>query len=238
MKKTLIIGLMLFIVFVIAMAPASLLQRGTAAVEGLDLTRPAGTIWRGTGEIAIDRRPIGSLRWTFQPMSIFTLSPGYDVEFEGDGLRLSGTINASGGVQISIAGSIETRIFNPYLSVYDLFLDGELSISTLEATFSDGEITRMDGAARWSGGSVRYVLGGRLSATDLPPLVASVHSNPIPTADVFPEGGHVPLLHLQILPTGYVKIGVTKSLTKMLNNPWPGTDPDHAVVLEVEEKIF
>ncbi len=239
MKKTLAIGLVLFIVFVVALAPAGLLRRATDTVPGLDLAQPTGTIWRGTGQLIVDRQLIGNLAWVFQPLSILRLAPGYDVELKGDALSLAGMVNASmSGTQLSLAGRIDADLFDRYLNAYDLTIAGELSISALSAVVADGRITQLEGEARWSGGEVRYVLSGRLGASELPPLVAYVATEEFPTADIFPEGGQTPLLHVQLLDTGFVKIGVTKSLTKMLNNPWPGGDPDHAVVLEVEEKIF
>lgn len=239
MKKTLAIGLLLFIVFAVALAPAGLLRRATDALPGLDLAQPTGTVWHGAGQLIVDGQLIGNLAWVFQPLSILRLAPGYEFELEGDALRLTGVINVStGGTQLSLAGRIEANLFNRYLNAYDLTIPGELSISALSAVLTDGRISYMEGEARWSGGEVRYVLSGRLGASQLPPLVAYVTTDEFPTADIFPDGGQTPLLHVQILDTGFVKIGVTKSLTKMLNNPWPGGDPDHAVVLEVEEKVF
>ncbi len=239
MKRALGLGFVLFIGFVVAFAPAGLLRRATDNLPGLDLTQPSGTIWHGAGQIIVDGRLIGTVRWAFQPLSILRLAPAYNLELEGEGLDLIGTIEATtDGTHLEVAGRAEANLFNQYFSTYDLVLSGALSISTLTATLAGGKITHMDGEARWSGGPVRYVLSGRLAATELPPLVAFIKTNQMPTADIFAEGGQTPLMHVQILESGFVKIGVTKSLTKMLNNPWPGGDPDHAVVLEVEEKIF
>lgn len=57
-------------------------------------------------------------------------------------------------------------------------------------------------------------------------------------AVVFAAGGQTPLLQAQLQDDGFAKVGVTKLLTKMLNRPWPGSDADHEVVLEVEEQVF
>ena len=61
---------------------------------------------------------------------------------------------------------------------------------------------------------------------------------PGPTAVAFADGDTTPLLHAELKTNGFARIGVTKYLTKMAGNPWPGGDPDHAIVLEVEEQVF
>lgn len=47
-----------------------------------------------------------------------------------------------------------------------------------------------------------------------------------------------PLIEVTLGYDGFVRVGVTKALTNMLNSPWPGNDPDQAIVLQVEEQIF
>ena len=54
----------------------------------------------------------------------------------------------------------------------------------------------------------------------------------------FADGVSTSLLHAELKPDGFAKISVTKYLTKLAGNPWPGGDPDHVVVLEVEEQVF
>jgi hypothetical protein len=61
---------------------------------------------------------------------------------------------------------------------------------------------------------------------------------PGPKAVAYATGESTPLLHAALADNGFVRVGVTKYLTAMLGQPWPGSDPDHAVVLEVEEQVF
>jgi glycine cleavage system H lipoate-binding protein len=42
----------------------------------------------------------------------------------------------------------------------------------------------------------------------------------------------------KVAQDGMATVGITKQFTKMLGEPWPGGEPDHAVVLEVGEKLF
>ena len=86
---------------------------------------------------------------------------------------------------------------------------------------------------------MRYALSGRTTTASLPALVAYLDEDAIrPVATVFTQSGQTPLIKAELLENGYAKVGITKLLTKMLNNPWPGSDPDHAIVLEVEEQVL
>ena len=88
----------------------------------------------------------------------------------------------------------------------------------------------------FAGGPVNYRLSGQEYRGSLPPLVATLGEGL--EVYIYPDEGQTPLLVAQMLENGFVKIGVTRLLTKLLNNPWPGSDVDHEVVLEVEEQIF
>jgi hypothetical protein len=92
------------------------------------------------------------------------------------------------------------------------------------------------GEISWSGGTVRYTLSGQSSSSTLPPLIAYLGDGV--EAVVFAQNAQTPLIKAELLDNGFAKIGITKLLTKILDNPWPGSDPDHAVVLEVEEQVF
>ena len=70
----------------------------------------------------------------------------------------------------------------------------------------------------------------------LPPLVAYLGEGA--EATVFAQNGQTPLIKAELQDNGFAKVGITRLLTKMLDNPWPGSEPDHAVVLEVEEQVF
>ena len=41
----------------------------------------------------------------------------------------------------------------------------------------------------------------------------------------------------RLTPSGSAAIGITRGFTKLAGQPWPGSDPDHTVVLEVEEQL-
>jgi hypothetical protein len=59
-----------------------------------------------------------------------------------------------------------------------------------------------------------------------------------PEMSVYQSNDETPLMLARISRDGLATIGITKQFTKLLGEPWPGNEPDHAVVLEVGEKLF
>jgi len=73
----------------------------------------------------------------------------------------------------------------------------------------------------------------------LPPLSGMLETvGAAPAITVLGAGIEAPLLHIRLGPDGWLDIGVTKMLTKMAGFPWPGNEPDHAIVIDVSERLI
>jgi hypothetical protein len=125
---------------------------------------------------------------------------------------------------------------NRWLAPYNISLSGGFTLENVSLLFNSGVPDSAGGEIHWQGGPIGYRLANENSTGILPPMTAIL--GPAAEAAVFAEGGQTPLLQAQLQTNGFAKLGVTKLLTKMLNRPWPGSDADHEVVLEVEEQVF
>ncbi len=70
MVKTLLVGLLLFLVFAVAFAPASLVRTLLPAGGGVEILESAGTVWDGTGDLYLAGQPAGRMRWDFRPTAL------------------------------------------------------------------------------------------------------------------------------------------------------------------------
>ena len=176
----------------------------------------------------------------FRPVTLLKLFPGYAWTLAGEHIDIGGGMNlAPGRAAISITGSVDAEAINRWLANYELFMAGEFRLRGLAMQFADNRPDDAGGTVGWSGGHLRYVLAGRPRTVALPPLEARVGFQDGPIATVFAVGDFTtPLLEAELLDSGFVRIGITKRLTKLLNDPWPGGGPDHEIVLAVEEKIL
>lgn len=248
MRRYLLIGAILFLAFVIAFAPAALLRSGLGMVEGVALLNPVGTVWRGSGDLYLADLPAGRVAWGFRPQALLKGTLGYHLRLSGPDHDLTADLAAGPStLHLSADGTLSAPYLNPWLTPYDIRLSGELRL--VEVAFAvptralDGDPAapalapgKAAGVLSWTGGDLHYRLSGQSYSGLLPPLVASLGDGL--EAFIYPEQGQTPLLRAQLLDNGFLKIGITRLLTRLLNNPWPGSDADHEVVLEVEEQIF
>jgi len=256
--RTLLILVLLIGAFALISAPAALLRQVLPSEASASLTALSGTLWNGRAELVLGGRPAGTLAWRFRPVTILQGALGYHLALaEGespDGLALTGTVRLRpGGFDALLDGTVGAEYLNPWIGAYDIALSGAF---TLEAVRVDlpwrferaAEPAPAPGSAggrlEWTGGPVRYILSGRPFSGTLPPLEAVfgegveavVHAAAGDAASM--PRSDVPLLRAALLANGFVRIGMTRRLTQMLNNPWPGADGDHEVVLEVEEQLL
>lgn len=241
MKRTIAIGVILFLAFAIAFAPASLLRTLLPAQSGIDLLQAGGTLWNGHASLYLAAEPAGQVAWTFDPATLLSGSLGYDISLTGPEHDLRGTVSAGlGSAAATLSGQVSAAFANRWLAPYDIAISGDLTLEEVHVQAPyDVAVTGEGSAAgtiRWAGGPVSYRLSGRSHQGDLPPLAAYLGEKLVVT--VYPAEGRTPLITGRVLADGFVKIGVTQLLTGLVGNPWPGSHADHEVVLEVEEQFF
>jgi hypothetical protein len=236
-RKAIVIGTLVFLLILLVRAPANLLLRLQADNQPARLYNVEGTIWSGSGDLLVAGQATGRVSWSFQPVALTTGRLGYAFELLGPDLAVNGEVSSNGGrTTATVDGDVESAFVNQWLSPYDIELSGRFRIDSVTVELSGRQPEATDGMLTWTGGPVRYVLSGKVHGARLPSMRAEL--GPGPEAVAFAEGQTTPLLHAALKSDGFAKIGVTKYLTRIAGNPWPGGDPDHAVVLVVEEQVF
>ena len=143
---------------------------------------------------------------------------------------------------LELKGRIGNALLQQQLNPYDIRVPGPVAIEALSAVLPlpAQQPSALDGLLRWDGGLVSYTLQNGTTTTDLPPLRAELSMNQErqPLVEVYSDDSAYPLLLASQLPDGFVKVGVTKQFTTLAGMQWPGSEPDHAVVLEVEQQLF
>ncbi len=237
MRKTIAAGIVVFLGFAVFFAPAGMLRSWVP--PDITLVNPGGTLWQGHAQLIVRGRPLGELQWRIKPAAVFNAALRYDLELRTAHDNLAGTIEVLPLVdttRVALSGRLSAAVINEWLSPYQISLSGSFRLDNVELTFTGRTPSAANGTITWSGGPVTYVLSGKTSTGNLPEMLA--YLGDIPQAVIFEVGGQTPLMRAELLANGYAKIGITKYLTRLLNAPWPGGDPDHAVVLEVEEQVF
>jgi Type II secretion system (T2SS), protein N len=240
-SRLILVGIATFAICLVAFAPASLGRLLLSDIDPLALASPTGTLWRGAGELGFAGTPLGRLHWSFAPTLLLRGEAGFDVSLQGANAELTGQAGSTlTAAHAQLAGSVDSALFGGLLARYDIALPGSLTLQDIELTLPHGaRLPNIRGEAHWSGGTVDYRLSGRTHRVALPALVGFLDSSSgQPEMSVYQSDDQTPLLLARITTDGMATIGITKQFTKLLGQPWPGNEPDQAVVLEVGEKLF
>lgn len=246
MIRTLLILILLVVGFAVAFAPAALLRHAIPSGGGIGLTALSGTLWDGSADLVLGGIEAGRVEWRFTPVTILQGALGYHLALSAPGQALSGELRwRPSGIETVLDGTVQGAYVNAWLDRYDIELSGDFGLRSMRLVFPrefdpgaapDGATGSAAGFMTWSGGPVRYRLAGEDFSGALPPLEARFGERL--EAVVQAAGNATPLLRVELLENGYVRLGMTRLLTRMLNNPWPGADADHEVVLEIEERLL
>jgi Type II secretion system (T2SS), protein N len=236
-----LIGLVTFAVCLIALAPAALVRYAIRDAQPLSLSTLTGTFWRGSGDLAYAGTALGRLNWSFAPLLVLSGQLGFDVALDGAQLQIEGRASTSATTAYAqLHGTLDATLLAEPLARYDITLPGSLVVDHLEMTRRYGSrLPALRGDLKWSGGNVAYRLAGRDHQVVLPVLIGFLDSSSgQPEMTVYQADDKTPLMLARVTEDGLATVGITKQFTKLLGEPWPGSEPDHAVVLEVGEKLF
>jgi hypothetical protein len=250
MKRYLFGGLLIVVIVLLTQAPVSLLKPFLPpAGQAVELQQLRGTLWRAAATVHHQGRTLGDLSWQFQPARLLSGQLAFAWQMAGRDVSGTGTAGRSlSAWHLTGDGVAASRLFAPLLAEYELVVPGQVTLAELVAASDGQRVTGLAGNLLWPGGSVTFPQGNRLATIAMPPLNAELKldAEQQPLAEVFQADGQgqrapgadYPLLTLTALASGFAKVAVTRRLTRLAGVPWPGSEPDHAVVLEVEQQVF
>ena len=240
-RQLLFLGLVFFLSFLVIFLPASSIRFVTNAIPAIDFSTTEGSIWNGSGQLRVTKLYAGSLSWSVDPVQLVfgKLAIEWVLEDQTHTFGGAATIRL-GSMAFSFDGLIEAATINRVLAPYNMNLNGALHLRSIEATIkkSEGPI-RIQGHMRWDGGTVQYHMSNQRFQRELPALLGELQMvEGIPSMTVRSETDDTPLIRARLDDDGWVHIGITKRFTRLIGQPWQGSEPDPAIVMEVSEKLL
>ena len=261
--KYLLLGVTVCLVYAITFAPASLVKQALETNTKISVSELAGSLWAGQASLHVAGQQageystfnLGQISWHFAPLSVFSLQLVYDIQLQADTHTFKGRLSQSmHHSQVSGEAVTQTDLLNQLLLPYDIHVAGNLTIKAFDlqiktASLSESnlpEITQLQGQIHWPGGPIEYRLSGQTATIDLPALQALLSlEDEMPNLRIYQQSEisatsdpRIPLILGSLDKNGWVSLGITKKFTHMIERPWSGSEPDHAVVLEVQEKLL
>lgn len=226
-----------FLLTLILRAPAAWLPLPSQGP--LSFSGTAGHLLRGESQLTFQDQSLGTLRWAVGlPRSL----DGVPVTLSLQGPALQGTARA----ELSPAAwratvqrlTLDSRALKDALAPYAIAPEGTLQGRDLVLRGRGKVLESASGALRWTGGLVRYRLGGSRYAPTFPPLSAELTSGAGGQLEAEVSAPSGPVLSLALRPNGWVDLAVRRRLLRLADFPAPEGVDDDAVLLELSERVL
>jgi len=170
-RSLIIVGVLAYLLCVIAMLPASLvwsqLEKDYAASLPVQVHGVGGSVWNGHATVRADQRGfqgLHQLQWSLKPARILMAKWYADVSLTGQGYQLDAGVWASlAGSTMGLSGAeghIDSVLINALIQPQGAAVSGALAVKSLSASLDlDSHRMQGDGALGWGGGDVLYSQG-------------------------------------------------------------------------------
>lgn len=235
-------GLLAFLVLVVVAAPAGVVARIVPAFEPrVALLAPAGRLWSGSADLVFDGQPLGRIQWTLVPASLVRAQLAADLVLTapGHGARARASIGATGRVRLdAVSAELEQAALRDLLAPYSIFPAGRILVTEGTAVIDEQQLRTASADASWSGGPVRYQLGGQSWFATFPPLDAELEAVDGVPLLVIRDPDAAEVLDVRIDGAGWAHLRIRYRLVAMAGFPWPDPPAPDTVVVEVSEQIL
>ena len=244
-------GVVTFLGFIMAFAPASLLYSTVEAeldkvIPEVQLVSMSDTIWRGNALLRYRGFPDFTLNWRLAATPLMTANISADIEIAGEGHALSTHLNLTQAETLieGMQGKISSSFVNQESKNLGLTFTGELELQNINLSADRRWITAIDGNLHWTGGKVHYT---PYSSADpghtpgqifeLPALdgALSLEGNILVLNVVYQSAS---LILIRLKPDGWAEISVKARLFDLAKVPWPAGSNLDETVLQLEEQLF
>lgn len=199
----------------------------------------AGHLLRGESQLTYRGQGLGTVRWTVGlPRSL----DGVPVTLSLQGPALQGTAEAELSPSAWRATvqrlTLDSRALKDALAPYAIAPEGTLQGRDLILSGRGNRLESATGALRWTGGLVRYRLGGNSYAPTFPPLSATLAPGPGGQLEAEVSAPSGPVLSLALRPGGWADLAVRRRLLRLADFPAPEGMGDDTVLLELSERVL
>lgn len=238
------IGFVAFVVFIIAMTPASFVHSAledelAQNLPELQLHNIHGTVWQGEGTLDLYHLPPLDVSWYVPILSLVTGDINTHVKLQANGLSATMEIelDTSGGLVNNLSANVSSDYLNQVTAEYGLDLSGEVQIDDAMVSFDRSWLSGADGKMNWTGGIVHIQTPEKVHTVRLPSFdgVLSMDGNRL---RLVVQQSETPMLDIEVKPDGWATVNVEQALVDIAQLPLPAAAPDEGPVIVIEEKIL
>ncbi|HVL00166.1 MAG TPA: type II secretion system protein N [Dongiaceae bacterium] len=243
-RSLILIGLLSFVLFVIALFPASLALRlvgGASSGLPIVVEQVGGTIWSGFFQTRLPQPVSGPLlvQWDLKALRLLMGELALHLRMEGGQYRLEGDgfWGLWGKGVADLNGDVQAAMLEQVLSQYDVSAQGAIKVDAVSAKLSGQKVVSAGGNVSWSGGPVTVGGGGSPQNIDFPGVkgeLAATEGNLI--LIVTETRANQALGELSLLPEqGLVGVKVLKRVLSLAG--YGGQGDDDKTLLNLQQPL-
>ena len=166
-KQKIVCGVVAFFIFILmllATAPASLLERtARAKIPGLMISGSSGTVWQGRAQqLNVGWLQLSDIEWRISPWALLIGKLKTDLQFGGT-QEFRGSLNLSARVSEQQLTHVDLKIpasrVQAFINMPGVQLSGDFYLQADEIVLSDQQLRRVIGRLQWNGAMVQTPLG-------------------------------------------------------------------------------
>lgn len=244
-KWYLLIGLISYLIFLIATAPLGYVWPKVQPHLGplpVKVEQVQGTLWQGQARVNVPNLGKITGKWNMHLGSLFSGRISADVGLKGDELKFKGLV-AGSLEQIEIMGGeafLSSRYLQPILRQGQSSLTGDFELSKFNGLFSikDKQILAADGRVLFTGGDVSFPLDGKKIRAKLPTLLGTI-KKPADNVELSinnTDGQNIGDGYVQ--PDGWAGLKIRRRFLDILGLKWPANVAADKVIFEASQKLL
>lgn len=225
-------------------APAGLASRiAAASAPELRLFAPSGRLLDGSADLVVEGRALGRLAWQIEALALLAgrLDADLSIEAPGHSARAGLSLFPSGNFRMrTLEAEIREETLDAFLRPYAIEPSGRIEVPTGTASgqLAERRVTEADAEAHWSGGLVRYRLGGGNWVASFPPLSARLRMRDGAPVLVVADPAGDELLDVALRADGWADLRVRYRLVALAGYPWPDPPAPDVIVVEISEQLL
>lgn len=240
-----LIGLLSFLAFLIASAPASLLismleEDISHNAPDVSLGMTQGSMWDGTQQLQYRQFPPLQMQWNLSVLPLITGAIESQNQLTGDNLDANFALRISGNEgEISRGNAnISGQYLNHVTVPLGLDLSEAFKLSELDVAWTGNWVTSISGRINWPGGIVHIETPQGLHTTKLPPLlgILSLEDDDI---RLNVNSGETELIDIRLQADGWARVEINHPLIAMTGIAFSDSQqPKSGPAVILEEKVF
>lgn len=241
-RKGLLLGVLAYLVFLMALMPASFpVQYLKSDLPGnIRLSNPQGSVWHGAITATYQGEHF-QFSWELNPSSLLLIQLSATFELQSEHLSLAGTLAGSPyGISVSgVSGYVGETYLVKLGQDFGASIENSLRIVDVGLAFDGDFFDDVSGAFRWEGGEVRYKAGRKDKLVQVPALKAELGLDGEQLLlTVLTQESDAVLATLNLSPKGTASVAVRRRMLDLIGQRWGQEVDADFVIFEIQEQLI